>query len=169
MKKYKQQQNKKKIENKKVKRSYSNILKFCSTMFRRGVRSLAFRVPRLRSFHAFQRARQDRFGIVAACLAGGVGLSYSLFNEFAPSLSIKQADADALPKKDWKTYTRADVAKHKTVADRIWVTYKDGVYDITEFVENHPGGKERIMLAAGGSVEPFWSLYPQHTKAQVKV
>lgn len=41
------------------------------------------------------------------------------------------------------------MAKHKTKKDRIWVTYKSGVYDITEFVEGHPGGSKRIMMAAG--------------------
>ncbi|GIL84054.1 hypothetical protein Vretifemale_12777 [Volvox reticuliferus] len=63
--------------------------------------------------------------------------------------------------------TREEVAKHKTPKDRIWVTYKEGVYDITEFVEMHPGGLSKIMLAAGGSVEPFWSLYQQHRKPEV--
>ena len=27
---------------------------------------------------------------------------------------------------------------------------------------NHPGGMEKIMTAAGGEVEPYWSLYRQH-------
>lgn len=44
------------------------------------------------------------------------------------------------------------MAKHKTKQDRIWVTYKDGVYDITDFVEGHPGGSARIMMAAGAAV-----------------
>jgi hypothetical protein len=38
------------------------------------------------------------------------------------------------------TYTRAEVAKHKTAQDGgIWVTYKNGVFDIQNFVDNHPG------------------------------
>ena len=59
------------------------------------------------------------------------------------------------------TYTREDVAKHKTVEDGIWVTYKEGVYDITEFVDSHPGGS-KILLAAGNSVDPFWNMYASH-------
>ncbi len=47
------------------------------------------------------------------------------------------------------------------------MVYKDGVYDITEWVETHPGGKEKIMLAAGGSIEPFWAMYQQHQTQQV--
>ncbi len=41
------------------------------------------------------------------------------------------------------------------------VTFKDGVYDVTDFIAAHPGGASKIMLAAGGSVEPFWALYQQ--------
>jgi len=65
------------------------------------------------------------------------------------------------------TYSREEVSQHKTPATGIWVIYKDGVYDITEFVEEHPGGKARIMLAAGGSIEPFWALYQQHVSDEV--
>ena len=36
------------------------------------------------------------------------------------------------------------------------------MYDITEFVASHPGGKDKIMQAAGGALEPFWELYTVH-------
>ena len=49
----------------------------------------------------------------------------------------------------------------------IWVTYKDGVYDVTRFVEQHPGGAQRLMLAAGGAIDPFWAMYQQHNNDQV--
>jgi len=67
-----------------------------------------------------------------------------------------------------KQYTKEEVAKHKTKKDRIWVTYKSGVYDITEFVEGHPGGSKRIMMAAGSSIDPFWSMYQQHQTKEVR-
>ncbi|XP_048379537.1 sulfite oxidase, mitochondrial [Stegostoma tigrinum] len=63
-------------------------------------------------------------------------------------------------------YTRQDVAKHKTLADGVWVTYKTGVYDITKFVDLHPGG-DKIMLAAGGAIEPFWAMYAVHNQEHV--
>ena len=65
-------------------------------------------------------------------------------------------------------YTREEVSKHTTPETRIWVTFKDGVYDITEFVQAHPGGAQRIMLAAGGQVDPFWLLYQQHYTENVQ-
>jgi Cytochrome b5-like Heme/Steroid binding domain len=43
-----------------------------------------------------------------------------------------------------------------------------GVYDITDFVGMHPGGADRIMLAAGGAIDPFWAMYAQHNTANVK-
>jgi len=57
-------------------------------------------------------------------------------------------------------YKLAEVAKHNTKEDA-WVTYKDGVYDITNFIMDHPGG-DRIMLAAGKAIDPFWRLYQMH-------
>ena len=47
------------------------------------------------------------------------------------------------------------------------MTYKDGVYDVTRFVEQHPGGAQRLMLAAGGAIDPFWAMYQQHNNDQV--
>ena len=52
--------------------------------------------------------------------------------------------------------------------DRIFVTYKAGVYDITEFIEQHPGGRKRIMLAAGGSIERFWQQVTIHNDDAVR-
>ena len=65
------------------------------------------------------------------------------------------------------TYSLADVAKHKTKESRIWVRYKNGVYDITDYIAHHPGGSSKIILAAGGSLEPFWNLYAQHKTEEV--
>jgi sulfite oxidase len=59
-------------------------------------------------------------------------------------------------------YTRAQVAEHTTAATGIWVTYGSGVYDITDFVKQHPGGMKRIMLAAGKDLGAFWRIYQQH-------
>nr|CAD7454698.1 unnamed protein product [Timema tahoe] len=59
---------------------------------------------------------------------------------------------------DLPCYTLADISSHSCKENRIWVTFAQGVYDITEFVEQHPGG-EKILMAAGGSLEPFWLLY----------
>ena len=59
-------------------------------------------------------------------------------------------------------YSIEEVKKHNNKND-IWVTYKGFVYNITNFIDRHPGGEEKIMLAAGGSLEPYWNIYKQHT------
>jgi sulfite oxidase len=95
-----------------------------------------------------------------ALLTSGVvysGINYTLSSNDNNRSNVVEAAGNAN-----KVFSRAEVAKHKTQKDGIWVTYKNVVYDITDFVEQHPGGEQRIMLAAGGSVEPFWNLYRQH-------
>nr|XP_014278403.1 sulfite oxidase isoform X2 [Halyomorpha halys] len=64
------------------------------------------------------------------------------------------------------TYSISEVSKHSSKEAGIWVIYKDGVYDISEFVDKHPGG-DKIMMAAGGSVEPFWMIYGVHKNPDV--
>jgi len=58
-------------------------------------------------------------------------------------------------------YKMSEVAAHSTKNSRVWVTFDGNVYDITDFVDSHPGGKI-ILAAAGGSVDPFWNLYQVH-------
>lgn len=64
------------------------------------------------------------------------------------------------------TYTASEVASHDSHEKKIWVCYKSGVYDITSFVSKHPGG-DKILMAAGGSLEPFWELFAVHKSSQV--
>ena len=66
-----------------------------------------------------------------------------------------------------KSYTYKEIEQHKTKDKGIWITYKNSVYDITKFVDNHPGGKDKIMLAEGSSLEPYWNYYKQHQKPEV--
>lgn len=42
------------------------------------------------------------------------------------------------------------------------------MYDITEFLKVHPGGAEKIMMAAGGPIDLFWEMYPFHKVESVK-
>lgn len=72
-----------------------------------------------------------------------------------------QQQVGGMEKKSLPEYTREEVAKHKTRGQRVWVTYRDGVYDVTEWLDQHPGGASRLMLAAGGAIDPFWAMYAQ--------
>ena len=64
-------------------------------------------------------------------------------------------------------YTYSEVSKHTSEKDGIWVTYKDSIYDITNFISSHPGGKDKILLAAGKGVEPYWNVYKQHNNTDI--
>ena len=44
----------------------------------------------------------------------------------------------------------------------IWMSYGGVIYDVTDFIHNHPGGSEKIIQAAGSAIEPYWYLYRQH-------
>lgn len=66
---------------------------------------------------------------------------------------------------DLPFYSAEEVSKHSSSA-AVWVSYKSGVYDVTKFVEEHPGG-EKILMAAGGELEPFWDLFPVHKREDV--
>lgn len=85
---------------------------------------------------------------------------------------MQAEQADAIPVQTIKRtsslpiFSQEEVTKHRSVQDGVWVTYKGGVYDITEFVNMHPGG-DKILLAAGGALEPFWALYAVHNQEHV--
>lgn len=51
-----------------------------------------------------------------------------------------------------KSYTPEEVSKHNIWEDDekdVWVVYGDSVYDVTKFIEEHPGGEEVILDVAG--------------------
>ena len=54
-------------------------------------------------------------------------------------LPCKPIDTEAFSSPKRQVFTRSQVASHKTKDDRIWVSFGNGVYDITEFVDIHPG------------------------------
>lgn len=48
--------------------------------------------------------------------------------------------------------TRAEVAEHKTFKDGkkdVWCIFEGQVYDISSFIEDHPGGEEVLLDRAG--------------------
>lgn len=88
------------------------------------------------------------------------------------TLSAGYTYADASNKdksKNWKVYSRKEVETHNTLEKGVWVTYKDSVYDITNFIANHPGGQEKLMSVAGKDIASSWNIYQHHkTSALVK-
>ncbi|XP_071991151.1 sulfite oxidase, mitochondrial isoform X1 [Engystomops pustulosus] len=120
---------------------------------------------RNRSTEAEYKANQWKWGATAAGALLGLG-SILVFDARRRKVTQAESKEEAVPSNPFPQYTREDVKKHTNPTDRIWVTYSGEVFDITDFVELHPGGK-RILLAAGGALEPFWALYGVHKSEHV--
>ncbi|EXB59759.1 Cytochrome b5 [Morus notabilis] len=58
-----------------------------------------------------------------------------------------------------KVYSKAEVSLHNKRTD-CWIIIKDKVYDVTSYVEEHPGGDAILAHAGGDSTEGFYG--PQH-------
>lgn len=49
---------------------------------------------------------------------------------------------------DVKTYTMEEVSQHD-IADDLWIVYNGQVYDVSKYLDEHPGGEEVILDCAG--------------------
>ncbi|KAI9055753.1 hypothetical protein LZ554_000694 [Drepanopeziza brunnea f. sp. 'monogermtubi'] len=60
-----------------------------------------------------------------------------------------------------KTLTRDEVAKNNT-EDSLWFVIDSKVYDVTDFVDAHPGGDSVLKQVAGtDATEAFYNLHRQ--------
>ena len=112
----------------------------------------------------------------AAAAIAAAGAAFYAYSSRAETAQAPAADAAALEAAaasragtvvpGLPDYTLQQVSQHKTSGDRIWVTYRNAVYDVTDFVENHPGGMARIMLAGalagGGMYSDATDLMTEH-------
>lgn len=72
----------------------------------------------------------------------------------APPSAAARLSAD-YARMSTQKYTAADVAKHNVLEGpnkSTWVIYEGGVYDITKFVSEHPGGTEVLADTAGTDI-----------------
>jgi fatty acid desaturase/predicted heme/steroid binding protein len=78
------------------------------------------------------------------------------------SSSSQQAqEEDELPSFTWQ-----EVAEHCT-AESLWVAIHGKVYDITSFLDKHPGGYDALLIAAGrDATAAFDSYHPFTSKPQ---
>jgi sulfite oxidase len=93
------------------------------------------------------------------------GLSFDFNKKYI--LAYNTTSADKINGKQLPMISRREVMNHCTIDKRIWVTFGDGVYDVTDFANVHPGGGEKIMMVAGGALDPFWEMYSFHKKQEV--
>lgn len=62
-----------------------------------------------------------------------------------------------------KQYTWQEVAEHNSEAKGVWVAVGRKVYDITGWLNSHPGGKTFLMLSAGRDITDLFHSYHPFT------
>jgi len=121
------------------------------------------------SSHTPHLTRSSHYTVIGALVGTVTGLGLILNKR-----KLSQAKESSASSEDKKTqgkgpvYTMEEVSQHNTAEKGIWVTYQGNVYDITGFIAHHPGGSQKVILAAGGALEPFWALYAVHNTQHVR-
>uniref|UniRef100_A0A7S3G4S3 Cytochrome b5 heme-binding domain-containing protein n=1 Tax=Palpitomonas bilix TaxID=652834 RepID=A0A7S3G4S3_9EUKA len=54
--------------------------------------------------------------------------------------------------------SKREVREHKTLDD-CWIIFEGNVYDISSYMHYHPGGTDKLMLAAGRDATPLFRKY----------
>lgn len=132
------------------------------------------RLPPVRLFTASPEAAMRGRRVVGAGLAllgvtGGLAVYHLTPHQTAVCAQKEESKVRAghviqgLPE-----FSLQDIAEHKTEETGVWVTFGNGVYDITDFLHQHPGGSEKIVLAAGSSIEPYWAVFGAHNTDEVR-
>lgn len=108
-------------------------------------------------------------GVVCGAVAAATLASKELFQwtGWTAQCAAQEDRGVGKERKQLPTFTMEEISKHRNLESGVWVTYKDGVYDITEFLPQHPGGADKLMLAAGSAVDPYWQVFAQHNSDQV--
>lgn len=95
--------------------------------------------------------------VISAIIVGGVLFAGFLNNqEEATQPNTQNTETTSTPTPQTETqdqaltesFTLAQVAQHNTPAD-CWIIIENSVYDVTEFLNEHPGGSERIEPFCG--------------------
>ncbi|TRY92039.1 hypothetical protein DNTS_034916 [Danionella cerebrum] len=115
--------------------------------------------------HSSNRFPRFRFPLAGLVAGTGAVLFYK-FHVDKVQWAATPAQLPVTPTSSLPIYSLEEVTKHRSLESGVWVTYKGDVYDITDFVTKHPGG-DKILLAAGGALEPFWALYAVHKQDHV--
>ncbi|CAH8310005.1 unnamed protein product [Eruca vesicaria subsp. sativa] len=71
----------------------------------------------------------------------------------------KKQSSNESEKSKPKSYSKSEVAVHNKRED-CWIIIKDKVYDVTSYVEEHPGGDAILDHAGDDSTDGFFG--PQH-------
>eukprot|EP01134_Creolimax_fragrantissima_P004721 CFRG4721T1 len=65
-------------------------------------------------------------------------------------------------------FTAAQISEHHT-ADDCWVIHNDNVYDVTEFLESHPGGPDIVLMHGGKDITKVMTDPSEHEHSEFAV
>ena len=98
---------------------------------------------------------------------------WNLFVQSVPYLSLidhfftMAPNAKSKGSSSKKAYTWEEISKHNS-AESAWVYHKDKVYDITKWIDKHPGGSEMLLLSAGRDITDMLPSYHPFTLDNVE-
>ena len=101
--------------------------------------------------------------LVRSVLAGGIAGLATLGVYISPTA---YAEAPPAPASERTGIRLAEVKQHGRNSDTRWVVKGTRVYDITDWIPNHPGG-EVILRAVGGVIDSYWDIFSIHKKQDV--
>lgn len=58
-----------------------------------------------------------------------------------------------------KQLSTKEIATHKSVEEGLWIIIDNDVYDVTKFIDEHPGGPKILKRVAGKDAsKQFWKV-----------
>ena len=103
----------------------------------------------LNKFATFHRFKSACFKLRKPIISSFIATS------FAITLASAEEQTSSEP---YPFFSISEIESHNAVDKGIWVTYKDGVYDVTNFINSHPGGADKIMLAGDSIVRSIYYI-----------
>jgi len=103
-----------------------------------------------------ETTRKQTKDVVIACDIGfPVGVGSIEFRDNTNTVAISLlSDSSSCSENSFRLqyYTRSEIRRHNTESSA-WIVAGDDVYDVTDYVEHHPGGNSSILKKAGGAVD----------------
>ena len=87
---------------------------------------------------------------------------FSFLGQLASQWQTLNASAAVVPR--LRQYTLKEVAFHCTAGD-CWMVIMDFVYDLTEFIDFHPAGREIMLEYAGSDATSVFNEKPHSIEA----
>ena len=66
-----------------------------------------------------------------------------------------------------KRFSRQEVLKHNKLND-CWIIIDNGVYDLTDFINKHPGGSEILESRAGEDASTYFVTKHRNSKRAIE-